>query len=336
VRVAAFYHCWCGGAWREPTSEFLVALDEGGFDGELHVGLVGSPEQRAEAVAEIRRHRPVEVAAEADWTSAEVGPWEEVTISAVAEYAERHDGAVLYCHTKGSWHTELCQDRTRRMNTEALVLGWRECLTELDRGYDVVLGGGNFWMARCDYLRRLPRCEAANRFQAEGWISLGREYARLPPEPYVAELAPPFGGDGSEPRLYRVDGYACPACPAGNDPARPPVVLDADGYCATCPAERCPAEERLRDPFRLTLSPDVRNLAARSGVLIEDHPRLGGMLLLIGPAHEPDPLPDDRARAAAPAVLALLDALDAGPEDTRRPLLNGLFDPALLASKAGT
>jgi hypothetical protein len=185
MRLAAFFHCWAAGAWREPAFEFLDALEESEFPGPLFLGLVGSVEQRQEAVAEIRSRRPgAGVRAEAD------GGNEEATLQLVERYARRAAGAVLYAHTHGATHGDhgygaQSHRENRRRMIDGLIRGWRECVRRLEEdGVDVVglgWGGqcfhGNWWMARCDYLRRLPpapRSGTPHRAPLEWWIGLGR------------------------------------------------------------------------------------------------------------------------------------------------------------------
>lgn len=129
--------------------------------------------------------------------------WEQVTLRAVREYARTHDGAVLYAHTKGAHDTSDFRVRWRRSMCRRVVGNWRENLAMLDE-YDAVgchwltpgqypsyvttpFFGGNYWMARCDYLRTLPECSTESRFDAERWIGLGN--------PKVFDLLPGWPGE---------------------------------------------------------------------------------------------------------------------------------------------
>jgi hypothetical protein len=51
--------------------------------------------------------------------------------------------------------------------------------------------GGNFWMARSDYIRTLPECPPEPRWQAESWIGWGY--------PRVVDLLPGWPHDNRWP-----------------------------------------------------------------------------------------------------------------------------------------
>lgn len=175
MMLAHFYHAWTRGAWRDPLAEHTAALVEAGFD------------------------HPVYLSAVRDG-------WEQVTLAKVREYAIEHDGAVCYAHTKGAHDNTDFRAQWRRSMTRHVIGNWRENLAALDE-YDAVgchwltaadfppwtgqnpefadglsFFAGNYWIARCDYLRRLPECPTENRYQAERWIGMG--------EPRVFDLAP--------------------------------------------------------------------------------------------------------------------------------------------------
>lgn len=178
--VAAFYHCWVDGECSNPREEFGAALEQPGFPGERFFNCSHA-------------------------TS------EAPTINLVRAYAQDHDGVVLYAHTKGAATVSPFRDRWRRSMTARVVANWRENLTILERGDVDAVGchwltpeeypdqvrspffGGNFWMARCDYLRTLPPCEAEPRWKAEGWIGLGC--------PRVVDLLPGWPHDNRWPEL---------------------------------------------------------------------------------------------------------------------------------------
>jgi len=194
VNLAAWFHCWTPGDWSEPTIEFADALQESGFAGPVFLGLIGDPLWCASAHGVFPE---AQVAVEA-----ETG-FEQVTLAKVREYALEHDGACLYGHTKGSADVTDFRAKWRRSMTRLVVSDWRINLQHLDR-FDAVgchwltregfpgfeqefpdgtpFFGGNFWMARCDYLRTLPEPSTRSRFDAERWIGLG--------EPRVLNLLP--------------------------------------------------------------------------------------------------------------------------------------------------
>lgn len=210
MNVAHFFHLYSAGEWRDPLAEHLAALEVGGYDGPFHVGLVGDPSQRAEALDELRWIRPPDTVIEADTG------WEQVTLHELHAYAQDHDGAVLYAHTKGAHDPSTVNIAWRRSMSWHLVRNWRACTTVLnpDHGlgpggepYDAVgchwltpeefpghvdhaplpCFGGNFWTARCGYVRQLLPCADSCRHDAEGWIGTGN--------PRVLDLYPGWPGD---------------------------------------------------------------------------------------------------------------------------------------------
>jgi hypothetical protein len=135
--------------------------------------------------------------------------FEQVTLAKVREYAQEHDGGVLYAHTKGAQDVTDFRAKWRRSMTQLVVSDWRINLAHLERfdavgchwltreGYPgfeqefpdgVPFFGGNFWIARCDYLRTLPEPSTRSRFDAERWIGLGA--------PRVLDLAPGWPSEG--------------------------------------------------------------------------------------------------------------------------------------------
>jgi hypothetical protein len=174
VDLAHFYHAWCNGAWHDPVFEHRMALASSRVPGPVRLGLVGGPQERAKVAAAFAPD--VEVVSEARHG------WEQVTLMQLAVYAADHDGAVMYAHTKAD-------DAWRRLMTARVVYEWRRCLSKLDEGYDVAgncwrLGpgmldptpiphfSGNFWMATCEYLRKLPPIRNVYAYDAEKWLGL--------------------------------------------------------------------------------------------------------------------------------------------------------------------
>lgn len=184
MNLATFFHIWMQGGWREPTEAFTQTLIESGFAGPIHLNPVSDG-------------------------------WEQATIERVRAYSQDHDGAVLYAHAKGSADPTAFNARWRQSMTRQVVAKWAENLAALEE-YDLVgchwitpamvppgagsefadglaFFGGNFWMARCDYLRTLPACPTGNRHQAERWIGMGT--------PRVLDLLPGWPDDSLWPEL---------------------------------------------------------------------------------------------------------------------------------------
>jgi hypothetical protein len=193
TNLVHFYHVWCDGDWRSAAIPHMEALERFGFEGDIYIGLVGSAHNRLEAWEELSMLGGVKVCAEED------EGYEQVTLRAVRAHAIHHDGAVLYTHTKGSWDNSDHNRRWREHMTRLVVGRWRENLTWLETadalgchwfciGDDpetrvmVPYFMGNFWMARCDYLRTLPQLSANTRYHAEAWIGLNN--------PEIVDLSP--------------------------------------------------------------------------------------------------------------------------------------------------
>jgi hypothetical protein len=132
--------------------------------------------------------------------------WEQVTLAAVRRYAQTHDGAVVYAHTKGASNAgDLgSNSKWRRAMNLRVVDNWRSNLKAMD-DHDALgchwltpgehpgtirtpFFAGNFWMARCDYLRTLPVCATEDRMDAELWVGLNG--------PRVLDVLPGWPGEG--------------------------------------------------------------------------------------------------------------------------------------------
>lgn len=204
-----FLHVWAAGEWRDPVEEHYSALAKSGFDGPMVVGVIGTPAQRAEALDRINRlRRPKRV------LQAEKG-WEQLTLRAAHAHARKTDGFTFYAHTKGAANPSRLQEAWRRSMTCALLGGvhgdrcnaLQSHLASLAIAYDLVcchwltadqypevvvdtpfpMVGGNFWLARNDFLRDLPPVANRARHDAEAWIGLGRT-------PRVLDLNPGWPG----------------------------------------------------------------------------------------------------------------------------------------------
>ncbi|MHB1950172.1 MAG: hypothetical protein ACYCQK_01705 [Acidiferrobacteraceae bacterium] len=214
--LSHWYHVYAAGAWEQPVEEHLSALAKSGFDGPITIGLVGLPGQRAEAKDFIEHRRHPDRYVEADTG------WEQVTLRDLRAYAKRHrDRLSFYAHTKGAANPSRLNAAWRRSMTTALladgaleshvaslliafdVIG---CHWLTDAEYPVVkvptkmpMFGGNFWMARNDYLATLPPLGMRARHEAESWIGEG------PRVPRVLDLNP--GWPGTVPWIERI-GWA--------------------------------------------------------------------------------------------------------------------------------
>jgi hypothetical protein len=183
VKLTHFYHVFADGDWQMPATEHFDELVTSGLLDNLDdvfLGVVGSRQNRDK----VKHYLPGVVVAEAD------NGWEQVTLQNVHEFAQTDDGAIFYAHTKGAWSQGDLAKQWRVSMTHDTVTRWRECVTAL---LDVEAAGpywlkswepehvdhdfffaGNFWWARSDYVRTLDPVGVENRYQAEGWIGLGK------------------------------------------------------------------------------------------------------------------------------------------------------------------
>jgi len=193
MRLTHFYHVFADGDWLSAATEHFEQLRVSGLLDELdrvHLGVVGSPQNRREVKRALRHH----VAVEAD------EGWEQVTLNRLHRFCRRDDGAVLYAHTKGSWSRSELAKAWRVSMTHDVVARWRECVDALE---DVQAAGpfwlksaepehvdhqsffaGNFWWARSDYIRTLQPVGVVSRYQAEGWVGLGMPSVKVMREGY--------------------------------------------------------------------------------------------------------------------------------------------------------
>jgi hypothetical protein len=186
VRLTHFYHVFADGDWLTPATEHIEELALSGLlDNldDLFLGVVGSPENREK----VKRDLPGVCVAES------ATGWEQVTLQKVHEFAQQDDGAIFYAHTKGAWSQSELARQWRVSMTHDTVTRWQECVTALQVveaagpywlkswepehvDHDFFFGG-NFWWARSDYVRNLQPPGVETRYQAEGWIGLGKPTA---------------------------------------------------------------------------------------------------------------------------------------------------------------
>jgi hypothetical protein len=121
------------------------------------------------------------------------------------EQLAKEEGAVLYLHTKGVTQPHSWQHRRwRELMHRHVIDNWREHLNRLECkdicGLDWIEQGGgeghfsgNFWLARLDYVRRLPdfgtfhRENGLTRFSCEQWLGRGKPPPRVHSE-YVMNV----------------------------------------------------------------------------------------------------------------------------------------------------
>lgn len=169
-----FYHLFADGDWGRPLAEHLNALDRIGVPYRVTCGVVGTPENRTEAIACLPD----------SWEIVEFDDgFEDRTINLI--YDRLSDIPVLYAHTKGAGFPREESDIWRACLTRQVIGKWRTNLQALEQ-YDIVgahwltpdqwvdvdspFFGGNYWWATPAHLRNLPPLRTENRFSAERWI----------------------------------------------------------------------------------------------------------------------------------------------------------------------
>jgi glycosyltransferase involved in cell wall biosynthesis len=170
-----FYHLYADGdLWGRPLAEHLNALDRIGVPYRVTCGVVGSPRNRAEAIACLPD----------SWEVVEFPDgFEDRTLNLIPERLT--DIPVMYAHTKGAGFPTGHSDAWRACMTRQVVGKWRTNLQAL-RDYDLVgahwvtpeewfdveapFFGGNYWWATAEHLQKLGPINMGTRFGAERWI----------------------------------------------------------------------------------------------------------------------------------------------------------------------
>jgi len=181
------YHVYADGPdCSQAMLEHCDALHDSGLldalAGRVYVGVVGSPDNRAEALEYLHsRGIRVDLVATAD------EGWEQVTLDWLRNEALRYptlDCPTLYAHTKGAANVSEINTSWRRSMTYWNVIRWRDTVRHLEEAdavgchwiSDGRFFGGNYWWARNEYLATLPPLDYSSRYMAEVWI--GSEHQR--------------------------------------------------------------------------------------------------------------------------------------------------------------
>lgn len=226
MKLKVFYHICAIRHCVSVVEEQMAAL--------LYSGLLGAPELQAvycfltandlgslnyiKALLGRYGSKVVVVAESLDTTR-----YERFTLESIADYLDDTDG-VLYIHSKGVSQTDPekvanVAEWTRAMN-DYLIGRWRECVGYLNGAADIVGAyyadrplphfQGNFWWARADYFKKLPRTIGAGYLEPElnfvfraspRWKAMGVLPERitdlykqpLNPDDYALRLAKPSG-----------------------------------------------------------------------------------------------------------------------------------------------
>lgn len=119
---------------------------------------------------------------------------ENLTIAEIEKWLPGHeDYYVLYFHAKGcTWPVgDEMRDRWRGCMMRNVVLNWRQCVKDLDSGYEAVgchwmtppktpptqfIFAGNFWWAKASFLKTLPSIYERARIKQDGIGALESRY----------------------------------------------------------------------------------------------------------------------------------------------------------------
>jgi hypothetical protein len=209
--IAIFFHglFWLGQPPRHmPNAGCIISdqitqmINSGLWDAaqEIHFGINGGSESEAPAKSII----PPKATVRYHGLNSQS---ENLTIVMMEEWVKTHPGwNVIYLHGKGTSH-DPNSEYARRVSKpwrEAmmadLVVNWRQCVADLEAGYDVACmvwlwnqgwdqsqhyAAGTFFWASSDFLAKLPSIylrerikldgigAASSRFEAEVWIGNG-------------------------------------------------------------------------------------------------------------------------------------------------------------------
>jgi hypothetical protein len=182
--MAVFFHVWLTNNWREIFAEqYLGLVDSGLLDAaEITIGVIG--EQSAVYELDTMCAAPKVTLVS---FGGKASQFEFPTLERLQKYANEHEGCVCYLHTKGVSHPQVpLHVYWRNTMMDFVVMRWRECVAELHDGAAVAgvrwrsrkrewphIFAGNFWWARCDYVRTLPEFDRSTRYGAEDWILSG-------------------------------------------------------------------------------------------------------------------------------------------------------------------
>lgn len=205
MKIAVFYHCILSGGTIPIDTSYACALMADQMDAlkesgllaacdDFFIGINGGGEDVqiakmiAPAKAKLLAHGPN--------TTTEIP-----TMKCLQGWAlQNPDCRFMYHHIKGVTHPGDANYQRWRENMEKVcVWGWRNCIENLDSGFDAAgahwltpekypsivqspFFGGTFWWATARYLMQLPDLPEPtwqNRFEAEGWIGKRRPYPRV-------------------------------------------------------------------------------------------------------------------------------------------------------------
>lgn len=174
----------------EIISDQMQALKSSGLEdaaAEIHCGINGGDESIALAY-EFLPHKCTRTFHGLDSRS------ENLTLVMLEKWLSDHeDWLVLWFHSKGATHApgDSFSGQWRNCMMRHLVHNWRQCVSDLESGYEAVgchwmeppatpatqfIFAGNFWWARVSFLRTLPSIFERERIKLSGIGSLESRY----------------------------------------------------------------------------------------------------------------------------------------------------------------
>lgn len=190
------YHVWCAPGWESMAREQVGRLRRSGLlarTKKLFVSCIVKENGDEERLLSILGECPAEVVS----LKTEGSAFEFPALDYMYEKSQHEDFLFYYFHTKGiSYQSVSTTDRLfldfnakivawRNMMEYFLMDQWQVAVNVLNAGWDTygcylfppfrkTMYAGNFWWARADYFRSLPRLDdgtrRSNRFMAEEWL----------------------------------------------------------------------------------------------------------------------------------------------------------------------
>lgn len=205
-----FYHVYAAGNWAQPVTEHCKALVDYGLYDELDtfmVGFVGTDEQIAAVRCTLDVLTPnYQVAA----TASE--GWEQVTLNALYDFVQDHDGPVSYAHTKGASRNNAVDLPWRRTMEYHNIVNWQKPVAALEAGAKIAgcywvqgapssrpgfghsgMMGGNYWWTTGELLRINVAPDNSCRHAAEHWLGQLSEVTPLTDDTICNMVALPIG-----------------------------------------------------------------------------------------------------------------------------------------------
>lgn len=193
--VYGLYHVFCDAQWEELVEEQIERLRKSGLldrTKTLYVSCIAKNNHDIERLKALLGGEKVE------FVSLTTDPrrYEFPALDFIYEKSQEENFLFYYFHTKGVTYQTLVADATflafyakivawRRLMEYFLMDKWRVAVNTLTDSYDTygcylfppfknIMYAGNFWWARSDYFRTLPRLSEEtklhNRFMAEEWL----------------------------------------------------------------------------------------------------------------------------------------------------------------------